>query len=294
MSIPRYPHFEELSLDQKHIFDEILRKEQPKISEFTFTNLFSWRTAHRFSVSVFGDFLIVRSGNRPTPRFLKPLGEGNPREVIEQIFADSQGLFMALPETIKDLFTDDAHFTVELDRDNCDYLFVREDLVALKGSKYDGKRNLIKNFKSRYNYEYVALDSSNAAEALDFQERWCVLKNCESVEGLSSERKAIEEMLAHFEPFRLIGGAIRLEGKIYAIAIGEQLNSQTLVMHALKADPNITGLYQTINNEFLSRLPEYFRYVNFEQDLGIPGLRKAKLSYHPSEIVKKYTLRPVG
>ncbi len=76
-----------------------------------------------------------------------------------------------------------------------------------------------------------------------------------------------------------------------ALAIAEQLNLQTLVLHVLKADPNMPGLYQVMLNEFLARKGRPFTYVNMEQDLGVEGLRKAKLSYYPAFMVKKFTIK---
>jgi hypothetical protein len=291
MNIPIYPLSELLSLKHKSLFDEILLQDPAIISEFTFTNLFSWRDAYRFAIAKCENFLIVSSNMPHNLKFLKPLGPGNPAGAIERILRDSKGIFMKIPEATVNLLRDNSAFVIDFDRDNSDYLFRISDLISLQGAKYDGKRNLIKNFKSHYSYEYIPLSGDCAPMCLEFEERWCVIKNCDSVEGLTQERLAIKEMVTHFSNFNLLGGAIAIERRICAVAIAELLNPQTLVMHVLKADPNIPGLYQTIHNEFLAHITLPCTYVNFEQDLGIEGLRKAKLSYHPYEIVKKYTVR---
>lgn len=290
MDIPQYPLSEPLNLSHKSFFDERVRQNPVTTSELTFTNLYSWRDTYHFAVTRHENFFIVFSDTLDMRRFLVPLGPGNPAKVMELILRDSKGIFMRVPESTVDFLRDNPIFAVEFDRDNSDYLFMISDLVSLKGSKYDGKRNLIKNFKSRYTYTYMPLSDDCATKCLEFEERWCVIKNCDSVEGLKQERLAIKEMAAHFKDFNLIGGAIVIEGKICAVAIAEILNPQTLVMHVLKADPNIPGLYQTIHNEFLAHITLPHTYVNFEQDLGIEGLRKAKASYHPCEIIKKYTI----
>ena len=110
------------------------------------------------------------------------------------------------------------------------------------------------------------------------------------MEGLFEERQAIREMIANCAEFDLVAGAIRVERKICALAIAQRLNPNTLVMHVLKANPNIPGLYQLIFNEFLSREARGYEFVNLEQDLGVEGLRKSKLSYHPSGMIKKYKI----
>ena len=85
-----------------------------------------------------------------------------------------------------------------------------------------------------------------------------------------------------------------MQGNICAVALAQRLNPDTLVMHVLKADPNIDGLYQVMLQEFLAHEGADFNYVNLEQDLGIEGLRKSKQSYHPVEMVKKYILSASG
>jgi hypothetical protein len=136
----------------------------------------------------------------------------------------------------------------------------------------------------------MELNASSARECLDFEERWCLVKDCDYVDGLNHERQAIREMLANFDDFNLIGAAIKVKESICALAVAERLNSDTLVMHVLKADPGIQGLYQVMLNDFLLNDSGAFEYKNLEQDLGVPGLRSSKMSYPPWKIIKKYTL----
>ena len=142
-----------------------------------------------------------------------------------------------------------------------------------------------------YKYSFIEFDASNISRCLDFEEKWCSIKDCDSVEGLDNERRAIKEMVSNFSGFNLIAGAIEITKSIAALAVAERLNSNTLVMHILKADPNIQGLYQVMMNEFLEKHGMGFEYANLEQDLGVVGLRKSKESYHPIRMVNKYTIR---
>jgi len=290
MHIKPYPEFETLDKEMKSLFSDAFLKLNPVISEFTFTNLYCWREAYRFSVSMLDDFIILRSGEGNMTQFFPPLGIGEVKPVIQKIINDTKKPFIRLPEELVSVFEDESFFKVEFDRDNSDYLYKVEDLNLLKGRKYDAKRNLIKKFKSIYEYEYVKLNSSNASACLDFEERWCLEKNCDKVEGLNKERQAIREMIDNFGYFNLIGAVIKVKKSICAVAIGEKLNPNTLVMHVLKADPNMQGLYQVMLNDFILNEADAFEYINLEQDLGIEGLRLAKSSYHPVKIVKKYTV----
>ncbi|MFA6282445.1 MAG: phosphatidylglycerol lysyltransferase domain-containing protein [Candidatus Omnitrophota bacterium] len=290
MQIKTYPEFQPLEKEHKPLFDELFQKTPPVISEFTFTNLYSWRNVYKISISSLDGFILLLSEEDNKKSFFMPMGDGSVMNVMQKVLTKQNANFIRLPETVADFFKGDNRFTIELDRDNCDYLFKVEDLVLLKGKKYDGKRNLIKKFKSVYGYEYQKLDKTNIKQCLDFEERWCLVKDCDSIEGLNNERQAIQEMADNCSEFGLIAGAIRVLGKICALTIAERLNKDTMVLHILKADPDMIGLYQVMTNEFMARESAGFKYVNFEQDLGVPGLRKAKLSYNPIELIKKYTL----
>lgn len=288
MNIPPYPLFETLKKEHKTLFERAFEDNPPEISEFTFTNLYSWRYAYGFEVSMIDSFLILKSRKG----FFTPLGKGDIKPVMKRILEDGGSIFIRVPESVKILLNNDSGFIAEPDRDNSDYLFKVRDLVDLKGRKYDGKRNLIKKFKREYVYRFIEFGPSNVSRCLDFEENWCSINDCDSVEGLNNERKAIKEMITNFSGFNLMAGAIEINGAILALAIAERLNLNTLVMHVLKADPNIPGLYQVMMNEFLGKLRGDFEYVNLEQDLGIEGLKRSKASYHPVRMVDKYTISP--
>lgn len=291
MNIDIYPKFRELEISDAAVFNRAFKDNPPMISEFTFTNLYSWRRAYSLRVSLFDGLIILCSESESRKRFLNPVGKGDIKAAVEKILKDSGGVFFRLPEETIALFAKDNRFLIELDRDSWDYLYSAFDLTNLPGKKYDGKRNLIRKFKSGHAYEYITLNAGNAASCLDFEEAWCSLKNCDKVEGLNQEKRAIKDMVENFSFFGLIGAAIQINGVIRAFVIAQKLNPDTMVMHILKADPNIAGLYQMMLREFISRAGvTRFRYVNMEQDLGIEGLRKAKLSYHPCSMINKYTL----
>jgi len=290
MTIPSYPEFRPLELSDLDDFSRASREDPLGTSELVFSNLYAWRDSYKMKVARLNDFLLLRSDAAKQPEFLPPLGRGDKKALVEKVLCGSGGIFIRAPEKVVALFENDARFKLDLHRDDADYLYRVKDLVALTGSKYDGKRNLIKKFKATQRYEYFSLLPANIPECLEFEEEWCRLKNCEKTQGLSDERRAIRDLFAHFALFQLVGGAIRVQGKICAVAFGQRLNADTLVLHVLKANPNLKGLYQVMNQEFLAHEGNSFEYVNMEQDLGLPGLRKAKLSYHPLRLINKYTI----
>lgn len=290
MSILLYPLFEPLKKEHKPLFDGVFKSNPPEISEFTFTNLYSWGHAYNFEVSMLRDLIILRATVGNMRKFFNPIGGNGVKEAIIKVLEESKGIFIRIPESTKVLFDNEDRFIVELDRPNSDYLFRIDDLVSLAGRKYDGKRNLIKKFIGEHEYRFVEFNASDVSKCLDFEDKWCSIKDCDSVEGLNNERKAIENMVANFSEFNLIAGAIEINSAVLALAIAERLNLNTLVMHVLKADPGIPGLYQVMMNEFLKKNSDGFEYVNLEQDIGIEGLRKSKESYHPVRMIDKYTI----
>ena len=122
---------------------------------------------------------------------------------------------------------------------------------------------------------------------------WCDIRDCFTPENLSlaEEHAAVIETLDSFRELSLRGGVILIDGNIEAFTIGEPLNRETFVIHFEKANPRIIGLYQAINQEFCRTIADEYRFVNREQDLGEPGLRRAKESYCPDHLVEKYIVR---
>ena len=284
-----YPQFTPLDLKHKPLFDAAFKDYPPEISEFTFTNLFSWRQVYGYQVSLLNGLIILRADAGKSTCFMQPIGSGDLAGLIKQVLDDTKGKFCRIPERLAGFFNNNS-FKVEEDRDNFDYLYFFSDLVNLAGRKYDGKRNQIKKFKSEYKYDYADIKGAEARQILEFEQAWCSIKGCDIVDGLNKERQAIREIVEHFEEFKLSCGVIRLKDRICAVAIAQRLNPETLVMHILKADPEIPGLYQVMLNDFLGANAEDFKYVNLEQDLGISGLRASKQSYQPIKLIKKYSI----
>lgn len=290
--IPEFPEAREIRLEDKPAFDAQFDANPPELSTYTFTNIFAWRGACETTVSRVGDRILVfrREGDDVT--CLEPIGRGAVAPIIEEVLNSStqvssfERISGAVAAEVRD-----SVVVVEPDRDNSDYLYSADDLINLAGRKYDGKRNMIGRAKASIQYEYVKLDARTAMECEEFAEYWCEDRQCETVDGLRRERCAIYQMLSNFEALGIVGGAIRANGAIVAFSLGEALNPETLVIHIEKADSRMEGLYQLINNEFCKAEAAGYRYVNREQDLGIPGLRKAKESYHPLRMIEAFRIR---
>jgi len=288
--LPIYPHFKAVLLADKPVFDAALAKDLAQTSDLSFISFYAWGALEKTEFSLLDDLIIIKRAALEPPEFYEPVGQGDKKAAITRVLKDNGGAFVRVSKGSAEYFQDDNNFVVEAQREYFDYLYNIADLVALPGAKYHSKRNLIHRFKESQAYEYFTFDADNISECLGLEEAWCRVKDCDNVESLSSERQVLKVMVDHFAQLELIGAGIKIDEKLCAIVIAGRLNADTLVGHILKADANITGLYQTMLNEFLSREGKSFRYINLEDDLGVEGLRKSKLSYHPVRLVEKYRI----
>ena len=180
------------------------------------------------------------------------------------------------------------------ERDNFDYIYKREDLANLSGKKYHPKRNHISAFSKKYNWTYELLDDTNKDEFLEFSEKWYYDRADVFDEGLAAEQKALGEILSSNVGIDYKGALIRIDGKVVAVTMGSPINSKVFDIHFEKADADYLTAYALINKEFAARELAGYEYINREDDLGIEGLRKAKLSYKPEILLEKYSVNYKG
>ncbi len=292
--LPAFPQTRPLERDDKPLFDDLFRRFPPRISEYTFTNLFAWRKAYRFAVSRMDECVLVISQKGDAWRVFDPLGPQERKHDVITRCRDAAAAarleFCRIPEETACLFSHKDGWSVREDRDNFDYAYRTRDLIELKGKDYDGKRNFIKRFKGAVAFQYRPLTADRVKDCLYFEEEWCLAKDCQRVEGLLTEKEALEEILQNFEFLGVAGGMFEVDGKVEAVTLGEALNPETFVVHVEKANGALIGIYQAINQAFCAAAAAPYTYVNREQDLGVPGLRKAKESYHPCAREKKYII----
>jgi len=297
--IPEFPNFKNVELQDREFLHNSLWRYKPQVSEYTFTNLFIWRSHYGFEWSVYKDWLLVTCRESdgdvcgvgpvgPPPRkdvtlmFLDWIRERNARKGARIERADT---------TLVSELEGAGGVACEPARDHFDYVYLREELVQLTGSRYRSKRNHINQLFRSYSFSYDDLQDKHIADCLELQDKWCLQKRCEEDMDLLGEWEAVKEILTNFHDLKVHGGVIKIGGRVGAFTIGELLNPETAVVHIEKADPEIPGLYPVINQQFCEKSWQNVTYINREQDLGIPGLREAKLSYYPHHFIEKYSIR---
>lgn len=294
--------FAEITLGDKALFDEYLKKHNTQISELTFTNLFGWRNFYKFRYTVAGGLLcIIAVPCKGEPFAMMPAGPADTGDLPEAVnrlreYFKGRGWRPAFKRIRTEELEHFKGFTrsgedVVYDRDNSDYVYLTSDLINLRGKKYDGKRNHINRFKREHTFEYVPLDCSLLDECVRIMDEWCRDKEITYRDGDYCERLANLEMLQNFRTLGCKGALLKVDGETYeAFTLGEMLNRDTAVVHVEKAGTRIDGLYPLINQQFCEHEWQAAEYVNREQDLGKEGMRKAKLSYNPLKLIEKYTV----
>ncbi len=291
--------FRPLSLQDKEAIDQRLQAAPPQISELTFTNLFMWRCYYQFFITEVEGFLTLLAqpiGSRPY--FFPPLGRGDLQGWLEACLDYFRYLgvpprFERFPESLVRGLSLPPGLRVLPDRDNADYVYRVQDLIRLSGNRYHTQKNHINRFSKRHVWTYEPLTPETVQACLGLQEEWCRVKQCLESHSLLHEDRAIVEAFTHFAALPFQGGVIRVAGKVEAFTLGEMLNPETVVIHIEKANPEIPGLYPLLQQQFLAHHWPHVPFVNREQDLGIDGLRKSKLSYHPVFLVEKFRLLAV-
>ena len=288
------------------IFGKVTTADRPVIERFVCTtgenncetayiNMLVWQGLYDVSFCAQEDALIVRASHEGEEIFSLPFG--NVARGVESILRHTGGrlpVFRAQEGPRLDEFVrtmGDRYDVVEQD-EGADYIYRKEDLATLAGKKYHAKRNHISAFSRQFAWSYEPLNAHNREDAQACADRWYAENADRLTPALSVERDGVATLLAHFDELGLLGAAIRVDGQIVAFCIASRLNDEVVDVHVEKALAAYEGAYAVVNNQFAKHLPGEIRLVNREDDMGLEGLRKAKLSYHPVRILKKYLCLP--
>lgn len=288
MYIPDWPEKRQLCIEDKDGFDTLLLTLQPQISEFTFAGLYLFRNVHQYEISHAGNCLIIiGKGYDCLPYAMVPIGDDS-EAIMELLVNSGYTVFGADQQFISNLKNPEKYCFRE-DRDSFDYLYLRDELANLPGNRYHKKKNRINYCTTRHNYTTDLYSSKYMDGCLQLLDR---LSEAIKKAGVSFllEQEACREGVIMADKLGLEGVVILIDDKVQAFALGERLSKTTCVCHFEKGDHFLDGIMQLVNREFCRLLFSDCCYVNREQDLGEAGLRNAKLSYHPIELVKKYRI----
>lgn len=298
LTTPELNDFQPVRLEHRQELTRFLLERDVLFCDYSFANLFMWGDLYRISWQFHEGRLWVHNGRQNV--MLMPVGEplssADLRAVCGSLYTQgSSGVIALADDEYRSANPDlEKHFRVERDDANSDYVYLTRKLAELGGNKLSRKRNLISQFRTLFpEAQALPLTAGDCGLCLELAEKWCRLRNCRSL-GFDPEEAALKHGLQHFGAIGLEGMKVMIDKRMAAFSIWSPLNSETADIHFEKFDPEIKGAAQVVNQETSRRLVDRFSHLNREQDLGLEGLRRAKLSYYPEYIIAAYSLIPLS
>lgn len=297
--IPIFPDFAPLSLAQADAVRAELIAHGATLCEQSFETQFIWRDFDRPQLTRINGNLCIRIEpfNEP-PFFLEPFGVDAVAETAQTMLAHTGRISRVSAGFVERM--GEGGLRIEPMRPHFDYLYRVSDLAELKGRRYDGKRNHIKRFERAHpEWTFEPLRGADAQEAMALFDSWCALKESGAGKALpalafSSQRDALVATMEHFDVLGLAGGALRSAGRMIGFIIGSRLNAETAAVHFRYCALGEQGAATMALREACRSTFAEYAFVNLEQDLGIPGIRKNKQSYQPVALVEKFDVTAAG
>ena len=288
--------FKPLDLEGKEEYERLLRTGGERGCEYSFVNLYLW--GRQKAAFVEGNLVCFSQYNRKSV-YLFPVGTGDKKKTLERVKEDAAK--RGIPCRLVGLTQDDCalleqafpgSFRYHFDRDFFDYVYDIEDLAELKGRKFQRKRNHLNRFREQNPcYSLEPIDDENIGLAEELVSKWYELRLQENPHGdYHMEQIAIQKAMQQRKELGMEGLLLRTGDGVVAMTMGSRLNDDTFDVHFEKALDIADGAYAAINNGYAKHIREKYpeiRFLNREDDMGLEGLRKAKLSYNPHHMVEK-------
>ena len=289
--------FQKIDLSCKDEYNKYLQDGTERGCEYSLTNLYMWG---RQKAAFLHGCLALFSQFQRKSVYPFPVGDGDVGAVPDAIIQDARerGLQCRLASmTAADCAVLEerypGQFQFHPDRDSCDYIYNIEELAALPGRKFQRKRNHLNRFRQNHpQCRMVSITRELLPQVTAMAQQWYAQRMASDPNNdFQLEQKALNRAFAHWEELGLEGAVLMEDDRILAMAAGSFLDENTFDVHFEKALEDVDGAYAAINQAFSAHLQNKYpalRWLNREDDLGLPGLRKAKLSYCPDHLVVKF------
>ena len=282
---------EPLSLEHREEVMNALANMSGFFSEYSFTNLYLFRSVHRYNLVRDKGNIFIEGFTRDGECYVMPLFDITKisSEEREKLVDWCGTLFPAKEEHIP-LFCDECYESMYNLADS-DYLYTVEKMAHYPGRYLHKKRNLLKQFLENYEWRAEELTSQNAHHAHTILDIW---QEGTSLPKEGTDYFSCKEALDHIEEFGQNGILVFVDNEPAGFLLGENLSQQSYALHFAKGNKKYKGLYQFLFNHFAQSLEGKCSWINMEQDLGIPELRQSKESYFPDTMAHKYRIRIKG
>ena len=289
--------FHRACLEDKAPYESILMNCPERGCEYSFSNLFLWG---RQEIAFVENCVVFFSHFFGRSVYPYPLGTGDKKAALEAILADSRqrgipcritGMTEADRQELEDLFP--GLFSIRPARDSFDYVYTVDALADLKGKKLQKKRNHVNRFRTEHpEYRVEPICCENVARIQHMVNDWYVSRKLSDPEGdYFLESLAMAKAFRHYDALNMEGIALLEGDRVLAVTMGSIMAPDMMDVHFEKAVEDVPGAYNTVNAEFARHIRLKFpevRFLNREDDMGLEGLRTAKLSYLPDHMIEKY------
>lgn len=295
--------FQKITIEDSWRLNEVVQKNQYQGCEFSVSNLILWADYFHMEYAFQNQILIGRHINEAGEvRLSYPIGaesESEERRMFEEELAyftelGQSPIFGLIDPVMWERISSwyPGRFQIEYERDWADYLYSREKLTTLAGKKLHGKRNHIKRFMEAHpDWSYEKITEENVEECVRMAKDWCRANCIRENDEKEEEFHLVIHALRNVQRLQMKGGLLRTGGKVVAFTLGSPITADTFDVSFEKAYSDIQGAYPMINQQFVLHELADYTYINREEDVGVEGLRKAKLSYYPETLLEKGIIR---
>lgn len=286
--------FKKTEIEDIEVFKKYIGFSGELSCESAFVNLLIWQSAYNNMWAEEDGQLIIKSGKGEDSSYRLPFGNDFLKGInlIREYSGEEYPDFWVQEgkrlDNFKANFGD--KYVFEENRDAFDYIYLREDLANLSGKKYHGKRNHISAFSKKHDWSFKPITAENTEDVKLCAEKWYKENADREDKYLRCEKQGVITILDNMELLGVRGGAVYVDGRVVAFTLGSRISDEIFDIHIEKALSDYAEGYTVINREFARTLTEY-KYINREDDMGLEGLRKAKLSYKPAILLKKYACK---
>lgn len=289
--------FHPVNINDRDEIQKITFPSKLRNCNFNFTNIFSWHKYFNTNVCINDDNVVIRFMFDEKPAYLvnyrniETLCNLMPAIMVDSMRLGAEMMIIGVEdndaEIIKSRFKNSV--VIEKKRERYDYIYSRSSLEELSGKELKTKRNHVNKFLSTYqDYEYKELDSTLFPKCLELVRIWqeeTKNQNLEYGDTIEMEKNVIELTFNNWDNLDTIGGAILVNGRMVAFTYGAPITNDTFDICIEKADRKVEGAFNIINQQFVKHLPQQYKLINREEDMGLEGLRKAKMSYNPEMLL---------
>jgi hypothetical protein len=291
-------HFAPVSIEDKDLFDHYLAMRKQQLITYIFTSFFMWKDWEFFRWCLLDGALCIKSDFFGYDAVLPPLAADD--QVVLQATESLIAWYRQrnVPFLLKDVSPEmlqlyqkawPNRFEVKEIRPGANYIYKQEDLALLPGKKYHKKRNHLSAFLRTYpNHCFLPMTKELIPACEQYIHEWFAQHKIS--EDLIWEKHGLMQGLKYFERLSYVGCCLIVNDRIEGLTFGEPLNDEIFAVYAEKANQTINGIYAAINKHFSQEYAKGYAYINRAEDMGHPGLTKAKQSYHPHHLAMQYCL----